>query len=182
MVGMRDFTHFPIKSGPPPDGIVAYLTRKSGCNPARNGIVDVTLSSRCSDNRLGPNTFDFMTSTDACTNHARGEPEWISFDFKTMVLVPTAYWIRSFSMNANSAHLKSWVLEGREQPDQPDWVELDRRDDTTVVNGPHAVETFAVSQPRKCRNIRLRVTGPTHCGPWQVVMSGFEIFGYLREQ
>jgi hypothetical protein len=181
MVDMSCSTHFLIKSGPPPDGIVAYLTRKCGTNPARNGIVDVTLSSRYNDNRLGPNVFDFMTSTDACATSGHTGPPWISFDFQGMSVVPTAYWIRSWCGAAGSAHPKSWVLEGCQDPAQQNWVELDRRDDTTVLNGVHAMGTFTVSQPRKCQILRLRATSPTHHGSWYVVISGFEIFGYLRE-
>jgi hypothetical protein len=167
------WTNFPRKPGPPPDGIVAHLARKCGANPARSGIVDVDLSGVYDLSRSGPNAFDFMTATDACAGTICTEAQWISFDFKTLSLIPTAYWIRSYSGRVNSAHLRSWVLEGCQDPAESNWVELDKRTDTTVLNN---------AQPRKCRALRLRSTGPTHwAGNWGVIISGFEVFGYLLE-
>jgi hypothetical protein len=180
--GMCNWTHFPTKSGPHPDGIVAHLTRKCGENPARNGVVDVSLSGVYDSHRLGPDAFDFMTATDAVAGETPLGPQWISFDFKGMRLIPTAYWIRSFYGDARSAHLKSWVLEGCQDPSESDWVQLDRHDNNALLNGPHAIATFPITHLMKCRAIRLKSTGTTHCdGNWCVIIAGFEIFGYLRE-
>jgi hypothetical protein len=60
-------------------------------------------------------------------------------------------------------------------------VELDRRDKTTALNGSHAMATFTVREPRKCRIIRLLTTGPDHARDWYLIIGGFELYGDLRE-
>jgi hypothetical protein len=168
---------FPLKIGPPPDGIVAYLTRKHGGNPATKGVVTVTLSSTWEVGRMGPNVFDFMTDTNACAGRIRTEAQWIDFDFHEMRVRPTHYWIRSY---AGFAHLKSWVLQCVDDSDHP--VNLDEQTDTVVLNSSYAIATFAVAHPRRCSIIRLKTTGHTHIsGNWRVIISGFELFGSLRE-
>jgi hypothetical protein len=174
------FLSFPLKVGPPPDGIVAYLIRKHGGNPATLGFVKVDLSSVYDNGRLGSNLFDFMTPSDACAGKTSDTSQWIDFDFQAMHVIPTHYWIRSYNSGPNGAHLKSWVLQCIDNQERP--VELDSRVDTTVLNSAHAIETFNVAHPMECRVLRLKSTSPTHwAGNWRVIISGFELFGLLRE-
>jgi hypothetical protein len=179
-VKQSDFAHFPLKPGPPPEGIIAYLTHKCGRNPAQAGLVAVMLSSNCSTDRLGPNALDFMTATDACAGVTHTESQWIAFDFRGMRVVPTHYWIRSYSSGVNGAHLKSWVFESVDT--QGSAIPLHTCTNCQGMNGPHKIGWWTTDRTIECRILRLRSTGETHCsGNWRVIISGFEVFGQLRE-
>jgi hypothetical protein len=169
---------FPLKIGPPPDGIVAYLTRKHGGNPAAKGAVAVTLSGKYENHRMGPNALDLATDTDACAGTTADSAQYIDFDFRAMRVRPTHYWIRSYCVG--SAHLKSWALQCVDDLGPP--IELDRRTNTSELNGRGKAASFEIAHPTRCRVIRLISTDSTHYpGNWRVIISGFELFGYLLE-
>jgi hypothetical protein len=176
------FLSFPLKLGPPPDGIISYLTRKHGDNPARLGLIKVDLSSVYSNDQLGPNVFDFMESSYACAGSGYETSQWIDFDFQKMRVKPTHYWIRSYSASNSGVHLKSWVLQCVDDEKRP--VELDSRVNTEILNSAHAIGAFEIAHSMECRVVRLKSTSPTHwkgCANWRVAIAGFELFGLLRE-
>jgi hypothetical protein len=193
LVEVNHSTHCPYQSGAPLDGIVAFLTRKCGANPARSGLVKVTQSSYHSG-RFAENVCDLMAGTAAVTDEEQSGLQWILIDFQRMSVVPTYYTIRSYEAPVNWAHLKSWRLEGQEEDGQV-WKPLHECVNTGVLNGPYATATFVISLPMKCRRLRILTTGPTHihysrrslfgpCPNWPfhyVAISAFEIFGELIE-
>jgi hypothetical protein len=92
---------------------------------------------------------------------------------------PTHYVIRSYPSDAESEHLKSWVVEG--SLDGLNWMVIDRRRKNFDLNEEFAVAIFPVSHSENCHFIRLTQTGKNHAGDHLLTMSAFEVFGTLVE-
>jgi hypothetical protein len=61
------------------------------------------------------------------------------------------------------------------------WIELDCQNDNDALEAG-AVGTFKISRLKEIRMIRLMQTGPNHFGGHHLIISAFEIFGWLLEQ
>jgi hypothetical protein len=71
------------------------------------------------------------------------------------------------------------VVEGSD--DGATWTEIDGRENNSDLNDDLVVKTFTVAQSGRFRMIRLRQTGPNHCGDDYLVLSAFEVFGAVAE-
>jgi hypothetical protein len=167
-------SQFPLKKRGNMNGIIAYLTRKCGGNVHEKGIVSITpasLGSRLDDSisKLA----DLRESSFFNTKNQSGP--WICWDFHNLRIRPTHYSIRGVALN----NLKSWIVEI--STDGVDWTEIDRQIDSQALSGVQKTDSFEVSGSHECRFIRLSQIGRNHLGNDQLVLSGFEVFGTLRE-
>jgi hypothetical protein len=119
---------FPFQSDSPLDGIISYLTRVGGGNPAEIGSVIVTSSDSDSDLTYNcKNALNFESMDNFLSDNSPNQ--WICYDFVNATVKPSQYGIRSGLGGPDWIHLKSWVLEGSVNGNE--WIELDRRDNDT---------------------------------------------------
>jgi hypothetical protein len=165
-----------MKIESPLGGIIASLTHRYGGNVHDRGIV--TVSGTVYDGNSGnaaKNVLDLSTDSRFCS---KMEPnQWICYNFNDRRVRPTHYSINSWS----SHYLRSWVLEG--SIDNSNWKELDRHEGDPVMNSNHPIRAFTVPvfQEVDYRFIRLRQTGKNTAGNDHLIVTGFEVFGYLIE-
>jgi hypothetical protein len=86
--------------------------------------------------------------------------KWVQHEFKDLEAVFTHYTIRTRCDGCNS-HLKSWKIEARAREDQ-DWIEIDRQNNTTILNGNKKLAVFPVKKLNRCRFVRLSHIGKNH--------------------
>jgi hypothetical protein len=161
----------------PLNGIIAYLTRKSGGNVHGKGIVTIT---GCKERSDGPakNAADLTVDSYFCSLNEPNQS--LCYDFKNMGVRPTHYSIRScFGGRVNYHNLKDWVIEGSN--DGQSWVEVDCRENNNELNDRNVTRTFSTARQELVHMIRLRQTGLDHNGHHHIVISSFEIFGSLIE-
>jgi hypothetical protein len=111
------------------DGIISYLTKRSGGHVIDRNIVSITASSI---HHLQSWPFrhvaDFENQNCFGTNN--GANLWICYDFNDMQIKVTDYSIHS-RRGDDGHHLYSWTLEGSQ--DGLKWVKIDdRRNDTSL--------------------------------------------------
>jgi hypothetical protein len=87
--------------------------------------------------------------------------------------------IRSYYAGPGANNLRAWVVEG--SIDRVEWIQLDRRDDNSELNGRHIARLFEISHPGEYQFIRLRQTGKNHANTDSLIISGFEVFGTFLE-
>jgi hypothetical protein len=110
-------------------------------------------------------------------SHTRNN--WVCYDFKERLVVPTHDIIRSHDSVPDYSHLKSWVVET--SADGEIWREVAREENSEQLNGSNFTGTFAVAGDRECRFIRLVNIGKNHGGDDGICSSAWEIFGSLVE-
>jgi hypothetical protein len=164
----------------PLQGIIAYLSEKHQGNIMEKGIICVRASSEYGPSYMVKNIVDLTGNNRFCSQNQKDG--WVEYDFKDMRIWPSHYTIRSmFDYGPGHCHLKSWVVEvssnGR------DWKVADRRDNNSQLNGKDLKVGFEMNQKLgPIQHIRLRLTGPNHANNQYLTVSGWEIFGSLREQ
>jgi len=167
------------------DGIIAYLTEKSGGNVHRNGVVAVTSSKPYNFNprfaaqnvaNLG-DTSVFLSAY-RCDDIAHARNNWICYDFKERKVVPTHYSLRSH-LGCKGAHMMNWIVE--QSADGQNWTEIDRKENCTGLFRKGFPLTCPVSGGVDCRFIRLVNVGKNSAGSDCMSISGWEIFGLLIE-
>jgi hypothetical protein len=163
------------------DGMIVYLTAKCGGNVHDKGLIEATASNIDNSSSLyhPKNATDLQNRSSVfCSNN---EPNsWICYDFKEMEVTPTHYSILSCPSGPNqNDHPKSWCLEV--SGDGKSWIEVHRCENNSDLNGLSQIGTYSVNRSVKCRFVRLRQTGKNHFNRDYLMLSGFEIFGVLRE-
>jgi hypothetical protein len=163
--------HFPLLRMWPPAGVISFLTQLYGGNVCDRGVVRTIQSSifeSYSPNRIA----NFSSGDSYCSNN--NSNEWIGYDLKRMKIVPR-------SNGVNSCHLKSWVIEGTNNLEEKEWIELDRQANNSSLNGSlfDVSVPISVSQEKAFQYIRLRMTGPDYNNSHWLYISGFELFGVL---
>jgi hypothetical protein len=163
------------------EGMIGYLTLKCGGNVHDNGLIEVTASSiRGSSPSCHPKNAVDLQNRLSCFK-SQGEPSsWICYDFKDMEITPSHYSILSYPSGPNqNHHPKSWCLEV--SVDGTSWTEVHRCENNSDLNGSSWIGTYSINRSVKCRFVRLRQTGTNHLNRDYFLLSGFEIFGVLRE-
>jgi hypothetical protein len=178
-------------SGGPFDGIIAHLTRECHGNVHDKGVVLVTSSPPFSDAPcyLAKNVVDgsadtFFTSADFPSGDWRDIPHtrnnWICLDFQEQRVVVTHYSIRTASQShRGNANPRSWIVEV--SADGENWVEIDKKEDTNVLNDGNVTTMFKATAAVEGRFVRLVNVGRNHYGSDKLFISGIEIFGTLTQ-
>jgi hypothetical protein len=163
-----------LKRDTPLVGIIASLTHRYSSNVHDRGIVAVsgTVNSD-SASYAAKNAADLNTNS---YFHSKGEAnQWICYDFKNRRVRPTHYSINSWG----DYFLRSWVVEG--SSDNAKWTELDGHEADPEMCANHRIGTFAIPifPDVDYQFIRLRQTGKNADGHDYLIITGFELFGYL---
>jgi hypothetical protein len=175
--------HFSPVDGSPLSGIISYLSRQCDGNVHTAGLVTIT-GHNCggdSSSYAAWNAADLLGNSYFWSNN---EPnQWLNYDFGSRRVNLTHYTIWShYNAGENDYYLRSWVIEGSNDGDS--WTELDRREDDLSLNVKHPAQMFQVqSESGDFRHLRLRQIGPNQFSSpsHALVISGFELFGWLTE-
>jgi hypothetical protein len=168
---------FPLTNAKPPEGIIAYLTRKTRGNVHTNHTIVVTSSGAIQSGMGNPLDFKgdhwFQTGTDH-------PDQWICYDFKTRQIILTGYSIRSNASHSTRGNqLKSWVVEVSK--DGTKWQTADTRENDEL-NQPDTWRSYSTQKSGICRFVRLRTTGPNHDGKNGFIISSWELFGRILDE
>lgn len=167
-------------------GIIHYLTEKTGGNVDENGTIKVTASSFSSSENISPRNAVNLEDTKNYF-HARVESNvWLKYDFKDRKVRPTHYSIRS-RRDDSKGNPMNFVIEGSNTDQENDWIILDTQNNISYFNSPNSVQTFQIQMKLKeneCfRYLRLRQTGPNTGGSLlYLAISALEYFGDLFDQ
>ncbi|KAH0795844.1 F5/8 type C domain containing protein [Histomonas meleagridis] len=175
-IAVGSITKEPTSENVPFSGILYYLTQQCGGNIHTEGIVNITASTTMGQ---GPETIvDFGGPW---YWSSRNEPNsWVRFDFKEKTIQVSGYTIKTYPFQANKDHLKSWVLEGCNNPDNNSWETIHSEKNCNDLNGPGKWKTFKCNRSKEYRYIRIKSTGPNHIGYNTLVIANIEFFGILK--
>jgi hypothetical protein len=169
---------FPVQRECPLEGIISYLTKKSGGNVADLGVIGVSASSEY-DYSVPAKHASYLDNRDVWFLSKNSAGSWFCYDFKAMRITPTHYTIIS---DLGGRYLRNWCLEVSN--DGVDWTSIDERRNCEDLCDRGKIGTYDVSKSVTCRYIRLRHTGPNaYSGSEKncLGLTGLEIFGYLHE-
>ena len=172
-------TEFVYDNSKPLEGVIAHLTRECGGNVHDKGMVNITASSvqSCYHQK---HVADL--GTDSLYYSKNEKNTWVCYDFKDRQVIPKSYSVRSGDAGPNYVNLKSWVIEVSN--DGCSWTEIDRQDNNGALDARYVTVNFKISHvpSESFKLLRLRLTGPNHCGDDSVIFSSLEIFGTLYEK
>jgi hypothetical protein len=139
-----------------PNGIIGHLTRGCGGNVHDRNVVAVISGSfekmtrPPSDDRVAKNAVDLETASNfessyrsLAENIPHTKTNWLYYDFKDRIIIPTHCAIRSNQNSPGQYHMKSWLVE--KSADGQHWHKVERKDDNKELNGPWLTQTFAVA-------------------------------------
>ena len=171
------------KESHPFEGVIGYLTQKSGGNVADNGTVNVTSSS--TNNGYAPkNAVDLLNTQNYFQASGMTFADWLQYDFIKRRVLPTHYSIRT-RHEYDYNHPRNWVIEGSNTGGESDseWTVLDSHQDDEALKGLSFSYAFDIknSQASKegYRYLRLRQTGKSSGNNTNLTLSALEFFGTL---
>lgn len=162
------------------NGLLRYLSNKTGGNIHDNGTIEVTSNSIYSDSHHPKNLLDYQ-NTEFNSYHSIGRPDgYICFDFKDRKIQLTSYTIKSREGGQNWYHLKNWKIEVSD--DKEHWIMIDEHKDDSTLNGPKIVATFNIKEkPSFYQYVRLQLTGTDWNGSYYMIFYSLEMYGKLYE-
>jgi hypothetical protein len=123
------------------NGIIAHLTRGCGGNVYDRNTVAISASAN--EDFLEKNGAD--SEVENCFESHNSANQWLCYDFKTMTIKPTYCSIRSYYAGyPGHCNAKNWVIDGSR--DGRSWIELDRRDNNSELNGRKPTRRFPISR------------------------------------
>ena len=132
------------------NGIIKYLTDKTGGNIHDNGTIEVT-----SNSIEGSNHPKYLLVTHGLYVPKMREANfWVCFDFKNMEIEITSYTIKSSGDFTGVGHIKSWVIEISN--DHKHWIKIDQHSDCQDLNGSNRMKTYDVKQYNFSRYCKFR--------------------------
>lgn len=168
------------------DGIISYLTQKSGGNVSENGTVNVTSSSSNSSNYIPKNAVDVKNSQSYFQSGSYAN-SWLQYDFIQNKVCPACYSIRT-RHDYDGYHPRSWAIEGSNTggENESEWTVLDSHTNDASLQGKNCSHTFNIknwqSHKKGFRYLRMRETGTDSNGAYCLTLSALEYFGLLIEK
>mmetsp|Transcript_27468 Transcript_27468/g.53491 ORF Transcript_27468/g.53491 Transcript_27468/m.53491 type:complete len:477 (-) Transcript_27468:89-1519(-) len=138
-------------------------------NPAKNGLITVTLSSSGGASRHC--ICDRKWSSGAVENSYGSTPTWIQFDLKNYQLVPRSYFVQQ----DQDHFLRNWRFEASQ--DMSSWTVLATYVNDTTITSENRFGHFKVKCGKPYRYFRIYVTGPSHKGQQSFDLTQVELFG-----
>jgi hypothetical protein len=142
--------------------------------------MEVTASSCLEDQRLGAqNAANAAAETNFVSKNLPGQ--WLRYDFENGKVKLTHYTIRSrHDGYKGSNNPRDWVVEVSN--DASNWVKIDQQSGNRDLDGKNVTKLFQVTdQCPESRCVQIRQLGPTHSGKNFLVVSRFELFGWLTD-
>lgn len=171
---------FMYQKGKEFDGIINYLTKKTGGNIHDNGTIEIT-TNNLNANYPPKYVVDFNSDNYFDAHNTSLKNTHVCFDFKTRFIQLTNYSIQS--PRCEDIGIKNWNIEVSKDGEQ--WEITDRHVNESVLKSANSVATFNISPPRRefYRFIRLIETGCSWRGEnrYDGDFSKIEFFGKLQE-
>lgn len=165
------------------EGIIHYLTQKSGGNVSDNGTVNITASSSYGD-RIPKNAVD-LHNTQNYFQASGDQRDWLRYDFVESKVCPTHYSVRT-RPDSDGDHPRCWVIEGSNTGGENDneWTILDSHQNDSTLQGKSFSFTFDIKQGNKefYRYLRIRQTGPNSNNRHYTAISALEYFGIINAE
>ena len=167
------------------EGVIHYLTEKSGGNVSDKGTVNVTSSSNYSG-YVPRNAVD-LDNTQNYFQASNDPRDWLRYDFIENKVIPTHYSIRT-RHDCDGNHPRSWVIEGSNTGGESDseWTILDSHQNDSTLRGPSFSYTFDITNKETSnegyRYLRIRQTGYNSTSNHYTAISALEYFGSLIEE
>ena len=161
------------------DGIIKYLTEKTGSNIHDNGTIEATSNSIQEELYR---VVDHQCDAAYCSKDDGGAI--LCFDFKNRRINLTSYSMLSWGNSYGTWQLKNWVIEVSD--DGKKWIEIDRHENDETLKKNYFTATFNIKNPSNefKRFLRLRQTGNgwDPSGNHNVVgFNKIEFYGTLQE-
>lgn len=180
------YREFKLEKGRELDGILKYLTQKTGGNIHDNGTIEITSNSICNNFSYHPKNLVDFEKTNLYESQNNSDT-FVCFDFKDRQIQLSDYSIKSCGDSQNGWHPRNWAIEVSK--DGKSWEEVDRHSNDSTLNGCHITSSFKVSKERKefYRYVRIHQTGISWLGypnsqNYCVEMCCFEFFGKIEEK
>jgi hypothetical protein len=165
---------FPSTGQNPFNGIIAFLTELCNGNVDTEGMAFAITDCELDPDLPAKYIANFHNPDKRFLSGHTGKG-WVGYNFVTSSILPTHYSLQSHLI----PFLRAWVLEGT--LDEVKWFVLDSRPDNGAISVDYKVATFAVAEPRACRRIRVKQTGPSMSEEGYAqdffALSAFELFG-----
>ena len=147
---------FKYSKDSPFEGILRYLTKKTGSNIHDNGTIEIT-SNSINGSYHPKRLVDYESTSDYDSLDDGGA--YVCFDFKDKQIQLTDYTMKSNGDNPNGRHLKNWNIEVSN--DGKEWKTIDEHKDDPTLNGSNIVGSFQIQKPDNEFHsfVRLHQTG-----------------------
>ena len=172
--------NFPYDRDHPFDGIINFLSKKSG-NDIDQEIHFSSSSIINGDDTYHPRNVSIFNDNSKFFDSDNTKNNWICLKFKNCRVLPTNYTLRTGNWVEDDRHIKSWVVEGSE--DDVDWFVLDEKCNCADLNGKNLCKTFDIGKERwrECKYVRIRSKGMNWMGDNCLLIEAFEIHGKIIE-
>lgn len=152
------------------NGIINYLTKKTGGNIHDNGTIEVT------SNSFKEHPKNLLQQQGKFVAKPGEKNAWICFDFKNMEVEISDYSVQSSS----SCCIKNWVFEISK--DGQDWKIVDTHVDCNDLKPKNIVKTYKVQEKSFVRYCRLRHNGQfiDYIPINVMIINRIELYGRLK--
>lgn len=154
------------------NGIVKYLTTKTGGNIHDNGTIEVKSNSFLEEIHHPKMMLDHFSDHKYISGE-NANSSYIRFDFKNMRVELSHYTIKS--CGDGHALMKNWVLEISD--DEKKWTQIDRHVDEQINSN---IQTFSVRPNRFARYCQLRQNGQFSDSYRRMWLNSIEFYGKLK--
>ena len=156
------------------ENIIEHLNQKYHCNVHSQNIIQITSSSRFSEEYQLSNIIE---KNDAKFGTRSESNSWIQFDFKERKVLLDSYTIKT----VKQAHLKNWIVEVSN--DGKNYEEIDRHENCDLLKCPFKAIKFKVScscsKPQ--RFVRLKQIGVNWQYDNELWLTQIDFSGFLYE-
>lgn len=163
------------KEGSEMNGIIQYLTEKTGGNIHDNGTIAIT--SKTVNNGYSPrNLVDFQNSN---YYYSLNQPNgYVCFDFKDRKIKLKNYSIKRQHEFQGGCNMKSWTVEG--SADGSAWTKIDEHMNDPSLNGSNNVVTFNTNGNESFyRFIKFTQTGRSWGDNDYILIGAIEMYGMI---
>lgn len=160
------------------EGIIDYLTKKSGGNVSLNGTVKVLSSTT---NCIGHSAHHSVElhNDDVNFASANNPNSWLQFEFTGKKVHPTHYSIKSRT-DCDCDHPINWLIQGSNTGHESDWTTLDTRINERSLSRQNVQQTFDINeQSGDYRYLRILQNGINSSNNHYLTLSALEFFGTL---
>ena len=171
------------KDGKDFEGIIKYLKDNYGNNLHEQGIITITASPN--GNSIKPEQVIDYNFKSYWYNSEDSLGGWWGINFIKKKVKMDGYSIKTANQNTNWAHLKNWVIEGRNEGEE--WKEIDRQDNFDL-NGYSYQHYYSLQMTEPYQYVRIRCIGRDHWGyqrdkdEFALALSNVEIYGEIKEE
>jgi hypothetical protein len=167
----------PLNRDRPFDGVFAYLWRQCGENPHTAGLIEISVNDEYPNRQY--KCYDLLSEGKWWASNNGAVDHYVKIDLKDRRLVPSGYSVKTHGNAFSSGQfVRSWRFEGSN--DDSKWEVLDSHTDSGELMGNDKEVSFAISEARAFRFLRLIQTRVNSSGGRYLALQRLELFGQLQ--